>query len=677
MACRPLLRIIALYWLCLCARAAGPYQSLGDIFNNQLAHLEQAKPTKNPYLGGQNFGYCCRLAVNESLEIIDGQLQFKPGQIHLSGNISTFLQYQFPCGASYNGSQGQPRQVWVTWRWCNKNCPGWEISKPERYSFWIQPLVAFIIPSVVFCLSIPRRRRIQVPDVLFPRNGSTLSKAVVLPLKATVAFIIVALDILIWLATVLALAGPMLISGIFEAVLDLRVITLLVRKRDISLRDQARLLYAVLIGNLDQSPAWGHMNAITQELPSENYVPAPSVLSYITTTKARLKSMLESQYSFGSTVGAAIIFFMGGFIFALIEIQSTYGISSTAHRLAFGMFWMIIPHVAIVSSVLLAGNNPSSWNCVASQYSSADLDELSHSPGSSTAVDKGRFSLGSSRKWLSSFYAMLYQPSYQSIYHSASLWNRGTNKAMWLSSLSAENSLPSVKSEVLHLGTTKWLFYCIFPAMFLLVIPSLFGIMISYVTPVVGISCRSGAILVYVSAQILLTILWIVDVRLWKRDSKGEFLTLGSPPRGSWAQKLPWYILGFLGVLATFFFSILSTIFTFINLYVNCLCFFPIWHWWDRYNSNAQVYLGSNSDEKINNARRYWTPCGLSATAFLVAAAYIGWWYQRRLRAQFRDLVDNLGTDTLHISHRREVSHQNGARHISSSSAGLPQAQSC
>jgi hypothetical protein len=353
MVCWPrLLRGLSLSLVFLHVDAIGPYRHLRDIFEKQLADLDKPVAGKSPYLGGQNFGRCCRLAVNESLEISHGYLQFKPDQTHLSGNVSTFLQWDFPCGAKYNGTRNAPSQVWVTYTWCNNNCPGWEIAKPERYSFWIQPLVAFIIPSIVFCLSIPRRRRIQVPGSFFPRHGNSLSTAFVLPFKISASFIIVALDTILWLAIVLALAGPMLISGIYEAVLDLHVVTLLAKEKDLPVQDQAQLLYTVLLGNLDLSPAWDHMKAITAPLQAEEVArrnslhpqrtrtcsrvianqaimeSPPSITSFHTdSTKIRLQSMLESQYSFGSTVGAAIVFFTGGFVYALIEIQSTYGIA--------------------------------------------------------------------------------------------------------------------------------------------------------------------------------------------------------------------------------------------------------------------------------------------------------------------------------------------------------------
>lgn len=41
--------------------------------------------------------------------------------------------------------------------------------------------------------------------------------------------------------------------------------------------------------------------------------------------------------SFGSTVGAPILFSVGGFIFTVIDIQNSLGDNDSAHALAFGM----------------------------------------------------------------------------------------------------------------------------------------------------------------------------------------------------------------------------------------------------------------------------------------------------------------------------------------------------
>ena len=68
--------------------------------------------------------------------------------------------------------------------------------------------------------------------------------------------------------------------------------------------------------------------------------------------------MLACQYSFGSTVGAPVVFFLGAFVFNIVTALENLGDESTSLALAFGMWYMIIPHISIVSGLLLAGNNP-------------------------------------------------------------------------------------------------------------------------------------------------------------------------------------------------------------------------------------------------------------------------------------------------------------------------------
>lgn len=84
----------------------------------------------------------------------------------------------------------------------------------------------------------------------------------------------------------------------------------------------------------------------------------PEVESHIRRTKTRLRTMLNCQYSFGSMVGAPVSFFLGGFIFALLQSLQSLGSEDIALALAFGQFYMTVPHIAIVSGLLLAGNNP-------------------------------------------------------------------------------------------------------------------------------------------------------------------------------------------------------------------------------------------------------------------------------------------------------------------------------
>src|SRR4051794_36270268 len=101
--------------------APQPYRTLGDTFEHQLANIPPHSPHTS--YNRADFSYACLVAVNESLEIIDGSLEFKPGQTHLRGDVETFQQYQFPCTAAYNGSAGDQPQVWVTYSWCQSVAP--------------------------------------------------------------------------------------------------------------------------------------------------------------------------------------------------------------------------------------------------------------------------------------------------------------------------------------------------------------------------------------------------------------------------------------------------------------------------------------------------------------------------------------------------------------------------
>ncbi|KAK0100335.1 hypothetical protein ONS96_007616 [Cadophora gregata f. sp. sojae] len=65
--------------------------------------------------------------------------------------------------------------------------------------------------------------------------------------------------------------------------------------------------------------------------------------------------------------------------------------------------------------------------------------------------------------------------------------------------------------------------------------------------------------------------------------------------------------------------------------------------WWIRPHDNTPVVISTNYALAIEDANRYWLACGITATLFLAVVCFCGWWYQRRLRGLFRDLVSSLG----------------------------------
>ena len=173
------------------------------------------------------------------------------------------------------------------------------------------------------------------------------------PFIAIGAAIIVSIDTIVWLLTIFALSGPILVSGVYEAFLDNILLEYVQNNIDtggLNTTIRARILYTILVGNLDinavpdgedpSSSAWNHINAddtnsnhpkndsLLRELRAPNDV-SPDA----DRTKTRLRTMLASQYSFGVTVGAPVIFFCASFIYSLIENYSNLGDNDTSHAL--------------------------------------------------------------------------------------------------------------------------------------------------------------------------------------------------------------------------------------------------------------------------------------------------------------------------------------------------------
>jgi hypothetical protein len=136
----------------------GNFTSLVDAFP-ELANLT-LKPNSNtnrkPTKGGQNFTHCCLLAVNQSLELVNGYIVEKQGSF-INATIDDLLAAtatgQFPCGAVWNGDPNGAPIVQVPDSWLESTCPGWQLSDTKKGddSEFISPFVGFLLPAVVFC----------------------------------------------------------------------------------------------------------------------------------------------------------------------------------------------------------------------------------------------------------------------------------------------------------------------------------------------------------------------------------------------------------------------------------------------------------------------------------------------------------------------------------------------
>lgn len=106
-----------------------------------------------------------------------------------------------------------------------------------------------------------------------------------------------------------------------------------------------------------------------------------------------------------------------------------------------------------------------------------------------------------------------------------------------------------------------------------------------------------------------------------------------------------WYFFYILfGVLATFT-AIGGTLMQVLGVYSADICGVTTDHWIDPFRPGVTAMISMNSTLMIRDAQTYWKPCAITAIAFMSFVSFVGWWYQRRLRDLFMDLVSKIDQD--------------------------------
>ncbi|OAA60971.1 hypothetical protein SPI_04995 [Niveomyces insectorum RCEF 264] len=421
-----------------------------------------------------------------------------------------------------------------------------------------------------------------------------------------------------------------------------------------------------------QCPAGIHCDDAAHDEPPLARTPATEML--IHQTKTRLKTMLHCQYSFGSVVGAPIIFFLGGFIFALLQSLDTLGDEDIAEGLAFGQWYMTIPHISIVSGLLLAGNNPNILEGVLAVERKYRQDNIK-------------------------FLKLTYGLAYPSCYKVASLWDRGHNKKLWLNTLihtylvrhdaiyhgneDYDKDIVDLKRKT-TLSLSDW-FLLVALTMLLLGLPFILAFVTAYYTPEIGLSCRSLTFLMYLLVQTCQLILWlwayagplapfnlekpgVFRIGGWL-DQRGFYqpyslrwlVDSGQPvprnplkllrvvrrhPRRLLNWRLLWNVayyasqwtLGFAAIVA----AIGGTLMQIVGVYSADICYITTPYWFAPLDKRPRAVISYNSAEMIRDAEIFWKPCAITAIVFMSIVSFVGWWYQRRMRDLFTDQVKRI-----------------------------------
>jgi hypothetical protein len=375
----------------------------------------------------------------------------------------------------------------------------------------------------------------------------------------------------------------------------------------------------------------------------------------ISQTKTRLRTMLECQYrsalsnpaqdnieltrsSFGATVGATVVFFMGAFVYALIDTLEDLGNEDTSLSLAFGMWWMIIPQfvtvlasssntncfsIAILSGLLLAGNNP---NTLEGVLALATLEKAHPSAKPFQNI------------W--GLHPLEFALAYPSRFKISWLWWRGHNKQEWIDTVleiyghtngTFPRDLPKQPPEIrsdpqmrklgdeTHLTTKFWwetiknrlpVFIIV---SILILVPFALAFVTSYTTPTIGLACRSFTFLIYLVTQVLQIILLMLAHTYHARVGK----------RWHILRKWVWFPCAAFFGAAAIFTAIGGTMIQLIGVYAECKCNVSMKYWLNLDSPKVWIEIGTNSALDILEAREYWRACGATAVTFLGVICYV------------------------------------------------------
>jgi hypothetical protein len=461
-----------------------------------------------------------------------------------------------------------------------------------------------VLPAIIFSFNAPRRKKIEFDYIFdFPRiarwsaNGQhqwlfSLLRLTVSLLLSTIILIPVIIDTILWVIVVVVVAGNMLVAGLYEAYLDYRIVQR-VQDTNISLDDRTKLLLTLVSGSLIIDPKLESPRAEILESLSTSKIPSERNEQ----RRVRLLAMLGSQYSFGAAVGAPVFFYLGAFIYTIIDLESDPSNLDSAISLAFGVEWMIIVHVAIISGCLLASNNPSTSTGIvghnpcpkhlphrASTIPIMKLSNGSFSIKKITVTEKisKQFPVQPVEEEKVSFFKLAFLDQagiilgwsnvYYTKFQPVWMWDRGSNKMEWIKSTHGWTTDNREFRDSMNFTAWGWFLKICLPALVLVSVPPLAATVVAYETPPIGLSCHSLSFLVYATCQLALALLSTVKNALesQKETASGSAGILYGWK--FWAWSSPFLFGSFLAIIG-------GTVLQLVQAFTTCLCYTSLYYW--------------------------------------------------------------------------------------------------
>lgn len=566
--------------------------------------------------------------------------------------LGNSTEMQVKCNQQYAPGLAASPSMISTFGFCKANCGGWERSKGNKPDQWAGPLVTYLLAAVIFCISVPRRSRYEIKPWFFAFQWNKFNQFPRLLFSISVSGIIVTWDIFTWTFEIFIGAGWMLVGGLHEAVLDYKVINSLEYFEQYYTRDQHRavqletnekgeLILAVLFGNLDRHRIVSSSNRRAENIIGE-YLGLPTDARrepQQRDLKIRLFQILNlmyAQYSFGSAVGAPVLFYIGAFIYQVVSLGNNPGNNDNALSLAFGMWWMVIVHVAIVAGCLLASNNPSSVSAVVAASIVDENDGLSEHEADRTEM----------------FWALGRKSVYQSPFKPVTLWNRGCMKKSWIENTAAyraeDNGRLWFRKQV-ELSAMTYILIGI-SAFALVFLPSCLAIVVAYNTPRICFSCRSVTFIFYTVCQLVLIVIATLRSYLYSGNDSSETQANGSAfgqsieDQGRSRHRLRGLFLAALSIpafLGAIFTGFASTLMQLVGVYRNCYCEVPASAWFSSHGNDEWIDWATDT-QLARDQSKYWVRTGIASIVFMLVVTWTGWWYQRYVRHLLEDKIRKL-----------------------------------
>lgn len=493
----------------------------------------------------------------------------------------------FVCGQEYSKEKLPAASIKIPLTQCLQESPGWEKSKLQDPAQWAGPLVGFLLPSLGFIMAIPREWDLRV------EKKSRLSGGFWIPIFWMAAILVaLIIDTLLGVVIVFGWAGPFIAGAVHEAWVDhatLKKVKQRVEDRQIPITESDWFALAITLdGSFEASATQSQAQAQGQHGPAQfqtlqaqaNLQPARAQtqtfadivqeeLAQQPNAVVFLNRLCTQLSPFGQQVGVPLLFYVGAFIYSLVDARARLRENNTAHSVAFGLWYFVFVLVAIAGSTVLGVGAPETMESV--------LAHRRLAPN------------GCKLKWLSGRRLELARWSELEI---QDRWNNA-------------NTLHPDYKNIFH---RSYIAVCsCLIALIIIAVPCGLAIAVSYHTPELGFSCRSVTVLTYLCAQTFLITLWFFHSSPILRQARDD------PKKSRWLRALLWDISIAYFATGTISFSVAlsGTIMQLVGVYRNCVCKAGLLYGLPTTHdiSMASVLISTDTAE-MREAASLWMNCG-------------------------------------------------------------------